>query len=283
MPHTMCEGARIAYETSGRGPTLVLLHSTASSAGQWFGLRSELADRFTIVAVDLHGHGASDPWPGTRALALADEAAAVAAVIGELEGPVHLVGHSYGGAVALNLALSGRPLASLTVIEPVAFHLLRDDPRIDAGLLAEVTAVAGAVQEGVLSGDYAGGMARFVDYWNGAGAWAAIRPDRQPGLARMAPAVALHFAAAVGSPDRLADCARLAVPTLVLSGERTTAPAAAISSRLATTIPGCHACVVAGAGHMLPRTHPEPFLRALVAHLDRVTAGEAKARLLSVA
>jgi hypothetical protein len=156
--------------------------------------------------------------------------------------------------------LSGRPLASLTVIEPVAFHLLRDDPRIDAGLLAEVTAVAGAVQEGVLSGDYAGGMARFVDYWNGAG----LGGDPSGPAARPGPHGARGGAAfrgrgrqprspgglrPPGGPDpgavRRADDG---------AGGRHIVPAGDHDS-------GCHARVVAGAGHM-PRTHPEPFLRA---------------------
>lgn len=280
MLHTTCDGARIAYDVTGCGPALVLLHSTASSSAQWSNLRGAFAGDWTVVCIDLHGHGESDPWHGRRPMALADEAAAVAAVLAQVDGPVHLVGHSYGGAVALNLALSGRALASLTLVEPVAFHLLREDAPM---LLAEVAAVAGAVRERVAAGDTAAAMAGFVDYWNGPGAWAAIRDDRRPALAALAPAVALHFAAAMGDPARLADCARLAVPTLVLSGERTPAPAAGIAARLAAAIPGARACVMAGAGHMLPRTHSDRFLRALAAHLDRVTSGEGEARLLSVA
>lgn len=283
MHITTSDGARIGYDVSGRGPAIVFLHCTAASRGQWSELRRAYEARWTTVAIDLHGHGDSHPWHGRRGLRLADEAAAVAAVLARLDGPAHVVGHSYGGAVALNLALSGVPLASLTLVEPVAFHLLRDGAAATASLVAEVATIAGAVADGVRSGDHAAAMATFVDYWSGAGTWAAMREDRRPAVARMAPAVALHFGAAMGDAARLADCARLDVPTLVLAGDRTRAPAAAIASRLAGAIPGCHARIVAGAGHMLPRTHPDPFLRALGAHLERVIAGAEEARLPAVA
>lgn len=280
---TTGDGARIAYDVGGRGPAIVFLHCTAASRAQWSELRRTLEAQWTTVAIDLHGHGDSDPWHGRHGLRLADEAAAVAAVLARLDRPVHLVGHSYGGAVALNLALSGVSLASLTLVEPVAFHLLRDGSPATAPFVDEVAAVAGVVADGVASGDHAAAMATFVDYWSGAGTWAAMREDRRSAVARMAPAVALHFGAAMGDPARLADCARLDVPTLILVGERTRAPAAVIASRLAAAVPGCHARIVAGAGHMLPRTHPDPFLRALAAHLDRVVAGAEEARLPAVA
>lgn len=278
MLHIDHGGARIAYDVTGQGPIVAMLHCTASSARQWRPVRDQLDSAFATLAIDLHGHGESDPWPGRRPFRLADDAAAVAAVLDRVGGPVHLVGHSYGGAVALHLALEGRPLASLTLIEPVAFHLLANDRAGSSRLLTEIWDVADAVRAGVLTGDHAAGMACFVDYWSGPGAWAALPGDRQRALAELAPVVALHFAAAQSDPGSFDDCRRLAVPTLLVSGDRTTAPAGGIASRLAEAIPGCLQKVVAGAGHMLPRTHPDPFLRVLAAHLAS-TAGAEKARL----
>ena len=93
-------------------------------------------------------------------------------------GPIHLVGHSYGGAVALRFAMQQpERLRSLVLIEPVAFHLLRDEAPDPANrhLFGEVTELAGLVSPAPLpSGDYRCAMARFVDYWNGEGAWLRI-------------------------------------------------------------------------------------------------------------
>ena len=121
MPTIELDQARLAYLEVGAGETVVLLHSSASSGAQWRSLCAPLAERFTALAPDLYGYGASDPWPGRAAMTLADEVAPLEALLARRPGPVHLVGHSYGGAVALRLALRAPTLRSLTLIEPVAF------------------------------------------------------------------------------------------------------------------------------------------------------------------
>ena len=198
MPTIQVNGAAIAYTAAGTGEPVVALHSSAASGAQWRALGERIGDRFLLLAPDLYGYGATDPWPGHGPLTLADEAALVSALTAaECGGPFHLVGHSYGGAVALRFAVDHpERLRSLTLIEPVAFHLLRGRGAADGALFAEVCALADAVSAAALSGDYAGGMTRFVDYWNGAGAWAAIRPEARdasfgmgtgPGGAGLAP------------------------------------------------------------------------------------------------
>ena len=94
---------------------------------------------------------------------------------------VHLVGHSYGGGVALNVALA-RPdrIASMALYEPSAFHLLRQLGERGAEPYAEITGVARSICQGVVTGDYRGAVAAFVDYWNGPGSLecACVRPCR---------------------------------------------------------------------------------------------------------
>ena len=85
-------------------PPVVLLHGSAFSGAQWRALADRLSDRYRILAPDLCGYGTSGGWAGRGAFHLAHEAQAVLADLGGLEEPVHLVGHSYGGAVALHLA-----------------------------------------------------------------------------------------------------------------------------------------------------------------------------------
>jgi pimeloyl-ACP methyl ester carboxylesterase len=107
-----------------RTASVVTLHASASSARQWQPLAAALAPRFRVHAIDLHGHGERSPWRGARALSLADEAALVAPVLSR-EGDVHLVGHSYGGAVALKVAsMYPQHVRSVTVYEPVMFRWL---------------------------------------------------------------------------------------------------------------------------------------------------------------
>ena len=98
-------GTRVSYLEAGQGQPVLLLHSSASNCGQWNGLVRSLRDRFHLLAPDLRGYGGTDAWPGQGAMSLSDEADCVFAVMDSVSGPVHLVGHSYGGAVALRVAL----------------------------------------------------------------------------------------------------------------------------------------------------------------------------------
>ncbi|HVG51430.1 MAG TPA: alpha/beta fold hydrolase, partial [Xanthobacteraceae bacterium] len=85
-------------------PTVIALHCSGSSGAQWRGLEEKLGNRFSVIAPDLIGCGSSGHWEGERPFSLSDEAATVVSIIDELKKPVHLVGHSYGGAVGLRAA-----------------------------------------------------------------------------------------------------------------------------------------------------------------------------------
>src|SRR5262245_17926175 len=195
MPTIEVGGARVAYAESGFGETVLLLHSSASSGVQWRSLTESLQGTYRFLAPDLYGYGETDAWPGQGPLGLAEEAALADAVLGTSD-TIHLVGHSYGGAVALQFALQHADrLRSLTLIEPVAFHLLRG-ATADAGdrsLLGQVAEVAAIVCRATATGDYRAAMAHFVDYWNGDGAWSRTKPELRAVLARRTPKVALDF------------------------------------------------------------------------------------------
>ncbi len=264
MFQTLCQDARIAYRMSGRGPAVLLLHCTGGSSGQWKQAFQALSPDHQVVAVDLHGHGDSDPWPGQRALTLADEAAAAVAALDSIAGPVHVVGHSYGGAVALKLALTfPERVKSLTLIEPVSFHLLRERGEQDRALFMEIGRIGLAVSRAAGNGDYHAGLARFVDYWNQPGAWAALPPVRQAQLTRQIGTVALNFWATMTDPMVARDLAAITAPTQVLSGEASTRVARRIAQLVAVSIPNARLHCIEGAGHMLPLTHPESAQRAI--------------------
>ena len=90
MPTIEFDQAKLAYFEVGGGETAVLLHSSAGSGAQWRSLSTQLADRFAVLAPDLYGYGASEPWPGRAAMTLADEVAPLEALLARRPGLVHL-------------------------------------------------------------------------------------------------------------------------------------------------------------------------------------------------
>ena len=131
-----------------------------------------------MLTPDLLGYAEHTPWPAGAPLSLDDEVEHLAPLITAQAGRIHLLGHSYGGAVALQIALRWPDrIKSLTLYEPVRFRLLLDSPAMTP-LAYEVIRLARSVQRmaGPAPADAA---ARFVDYWSGDGAWAKTSPARQ--------------------------------------------------------------------------------------------------------
>lgn len=259
-------GTTVTYSESGEGDPVVLVHSSASSRRQWRGLGAILDDDYHLFAPDLQGYGDSGSWHGREAIRLSDQADLIGSLISRIGRPVHLVGHSFGGAVALRTALEFQDrLSSLTLIEPTVFQLFREDLGASRALFDEVCALSDGFIKAVSRGDYWHAMSRFVDYWNGAGTWQALPEDRKNRLSGCARQIALDFWSAMSEDKRLDDYRGLAVPTLLLCGTRSPAPVSEIARLLTETIPDARHRTLANAGHMAPITHP-----ALVAGLIRV-------------
>jgi pimeloyl-ACP methyl ester carboxylesterase len=269
MPAVELNGTRLEYTDCGRGEPVIALHCSGSSGGQWRRLTDALDGRFRVLAPDLHGCGRTAPWPGHRPITFADEAQIVGALLQACGGAAHLVGHSFGGAVALHAARLHTPhVRSLALIEPVAFHLLRDGDDRDAAALREISDVADMVTRAVASGDYLAGFGRFVDYWSGPGAWAAVPAAKHAAMAGSLGTVALNFWAGLNEPTRAGHFAGVDVPTLVVAGERSPFAGRRVSGRVAQVLPNARLVTLHGAGHMAPVTHADAVNDLIRAHLD---------------
>ncbi len=256
----------IGVTMAGTGEPVALLHCSGSSGTQWRDLAALLARDFQVIAPDLYGCGATGAWPGRGPIRLADHARMIAEVLRASGRRAHLVGHSFGGAVVLRLALDyPELLQSLVLVEPVAFHLLRRDDPSDRALYAEIRSVASAVFECTLNGHSQAGMARFVDYWNGQGAWARVPPAVQARLAAQIGGIAANFTALFADTTSVAEYRRIGVPTVVLRGSESPAPARRVADLVAQAVPHAALRTVGGAGHMLPLTHAPAVAAAIAA------------------
>ena len=269
MQTTQTKISSTAYIDNGRGEPVVMIHCSSTCAREWQKLSETLNADFRSIAVDQWGCGKSAPWNGQTEFTLASEAGPIVSLMLEFGTPVHLVGHSYGGAVAAKIAREHPDLVlSLTLIEPSSFHLLAANPG-DADLLGEITAIAKLVTDAVSSGGYWQGAEQFVDYWSGEGSWTAIPHEIKMRLSQTLGKVVLDFRALLDETAEPEDYADIACPTLLLCGELARAPSRRIVDIFAAMIPGAILHMIPKAGHMSPVTHSEAVNRKIIEHLYR--------------
>ena len=278
MAQLHLNGAALHYRVQGDGAPVVALHGSASTGAQWRSLVGYLCGRFEVFTPDLPGYGLSEPL--ILSAGLAGDARAIGGLIDRIGGRVHLVGHGYGGAVALKLAAT-RPelLRSLTVIEPAAFHLLRRGPRSDRLLYSDIAALAAQVFASAIAGDREAAIRAAVDYWNGDGAWSRSSEGLRAVLLARLERVCADLRAVMFEDGNLAELARIDVPALAVMGLDSPAPSVRLTELVAETLPRAQLRFVPDAGHMAPLTDPhviDPMIAGLLVAAEAV-AGRAAA------
>jgi len=245
------------------GELVVLLHSGGLSGAEWDAVAKKLGG-YRTLAPDLL------ICTATRPATLAEEAARVLDLIEETTrgaGAVHVVGHSYGGAVALALAPRlGKRVRSLTLIEPTIPSVLRAAREHEA--LAELAALQDRCREDVDRGDVLAAAERFVMYWGGADVWRLIPKEFRAGVAQQMDRIGASWSMLVDAPLGIDDVRRLEVPTLVVRGDASPAPALRACALVEENLARGTSAVIAGAGHMSPITHPARVAEAIALHMN---------------
>lgn len=253
---------------TGHGPVVVLLHSSMASKAQWKALCERLKPHWRLLAIDLYGYGDAPAAPVHPAFGLPDEAHRVLSILDErlpAGTPWHLIGHSYGGGVALRVA-HARParVRSLALYEPTAFHLV---PAAQAADLAEVRAVAHLAATHAPDARVQA-TGRFLDFWNGPRYFEQLPPARREQFARLLPKVGLDFQGLFGDVLTPLDHAYPGVPATLIGGRHSPLCAHRVIEALAGGWPEAEVRWIE-AGHMGPLTHPEQVNALIETHLGR--------------
>ena len=249
---------------------VIALHCSLGSGRQWKRLTAELGCCYQVITPDISGYG-DGPRSMNLPTKLAEEVAYLDPAIERAAGPIHLIGHSYGGAIAFKIATASRfadRVRSLTLIEPVLPTLLKENPA-DRRLHDLFAQLAHNVSVDLWNGMYLEAVDRFVSYWNGSEPTQQLSTEAQLRMIERAEKIAYDFTAALSEENVTSAATAIRVPTLLFSGGLSPYLTQRIVGRLSSIIAGADAHHFSEAGHMLPLTHAKLVNPLVLAHISR--------------
>ena len=266
VPVLEVDGVRLHVRERGAGQTVLALHSAGNTGAQWTALGECLGDDVRLLAPDLYDCGATSRWTQDREMTFDDVGRLLLPLL-KLNGPLHLVGHSFGGGVALRLA-AAHPgcLRTLTLIEPGAYQLLEEAGRHDLWLRFQRGMQD--FRRDATAGDSDAAWAPFFgSYCSHLAAWPELPESLRQAVKQKTPDQLRVYAAQASNPTRLSDIRRLPCPTLVLHGQNTQEPERVVCELIAAHAPQGSGACIPGAGHMAPLTHARAVAALLRAHM----------------
>jgi pimeloyl-ACP methyl ester carboxylesterase len=253
------DGTPIAVQHLGRGPDLVLVHGALGTAEDLGRLARALAQDFAVHAMTRRGRDPSGPQGARYCLEReCEDLAAVQAATGA----TLLVGHSYGGLVALEASRQHLAFTHLALYEPGV---------VTARAAASDWDWLDRAEAALAGGDPAGAFAAFV---RGAGHspaldllpdWVARRllpwvlgPEQWPRMLALLPSCLAEHRQLRGLPGSLAPYRALLAPVLLLSGDASPPSVQEAMAELQATLPRCQRVCLAGLDHLGPDDHHHP-------------------------
>jgi len=245
------------FQEAGSGPTVVLIHSSVAGARQWRCLMDDLSNRYRLLAINLFGYGKTRAWPEDRVQTLEDQARLLVPLLPADGSKISIVGHSFGGSVAMKAAaLLGERVERLVLIEPNPFHLLKEHGR-DAAF-EEILTLRATIKKTASDDSWPQAAEIFADYWTGDGSWAAMPDDRKAKFIMALKPNFHEWDSVMNERTSLAEWKRqLPTATTVITAADTVRSIKEIASLMQDHIPDWQYQEIDRGGHMAAMTAPD--------------------------
>jgi pimeloyl-ACP methyl ester carboxylesterase len=271
MSKLAVNGFEFAHTRRGAGDPVILVHGAVGDLRTWENQLLRLADKYDVLAYSRRGHfPATHIAPGTPYTVESHVQDLLALIQSLGSGPVRLVGHSYGGAIAAVVALMCPQLVrSLVLAEPSLFSLLLTQ-REGAMALAQSAAAMTHVTARIREGRAEQGLNDYLNVILGPGGAEKITGfSRRVMLANAHTIEPMLNGMSGSSQFTVAHAAQIKVPTLLLTGEHSPDFFRLTSDTLAQAIPGVQRVVIPGISHGLQLEAPDEFSRAVLEFFAR--------------
>ncbi|MCY4333462.1 MAG: alpha/beta hydrolase [Litoreibacter sp.] len=252
---------------------IMALHSSGAGAGQWHYLRDVLGVNRTYDFPQLgEAEMVARGWTMEN-YRLQNEAAPLVDTIRRAGGPVHLVGHSFGGSIALHIARTHPQLvASLCLYEPTSFYVLRFGSHADRRLFQDLEMLGVAIQDAVERGVPEFGAQLMTEFWGGLGAWEALTLQRRDALARWAPKAPLDCGALLYEDS--SEPMPQDIPLTLIYGTQTHAHTRRIVEILKSNMTQARVVAHEGANHLGPVIFRDQTAELIKQHIVTVEQAE---------
>lgn len=247
----------IDYDERGHGPTLVLVPGSCSTGAAWRPIIAHWQDRYRCVTTSLLGYGGTAERRSSATADIAYEAEMLETVMQrafrDSGAPAHLIGHSFGGATALAVALRGRvPVLSLTVIEPPIPELLRHAG--EHGHYASFRDMTDAYFAAYHGGDQTA-IGSMIDFYGGAGTFAGWPQKVRDYAVATTPVNLLDWICGYSFHLTRSCLSKVHVPTLVMRGADSHPAMKRATELLAESLTDSRLATVENAAHFMISTH----------------------------
>ncbi len=247
---------------------VVALHCSGASWRQWEALQEMFCDGAPVILPQFSGPEVLKKGFADRIFTLADEAAPIISELQRLGRPAHLVGHSYGGGVALHIARNHPDLVeSLCLYEPTAFNLLKFSHPADQTLAREIETLSNSIQTALSEEADLYAAQAFTDFWGGLGALQALSDRKRTAMLDWIAKAPLDFRALLQEPAGRTLRSDLHV-TLIM-GQYTQPQTRRITELLVEEITGAVVHEIAGANHLGPFIFHDRVMALVADHIRK--------------
>jgi pimeloyl-ACP methyl ester carboxylesterase len=250
-------GVELAYDESGSGEPVVLVHGTASTRAIWDEVREELGDEFRTIAYDRRAYGESGAPEGFTAAPVPEHGDDLIALLRRLDlAPALLCGHSFGAMTCLDVILREPELVRAAVlIEPPMLWLASQGTEATSALRV-------AIEEGVAERGSDGAIAAFTRIVCGPQALDVVGQERAMAALRYPHAFASDIAVVTRWAVAPRDLREIDTRVIFVAGTRTPQAYREPSEALARMIPGAE-LREGDSGHLVPNEAPDVVAGAI--------------------